>query len=63
MWHMCPVLIFDSVLIEREFVIYLYLKGIIAKHWIRLVKLVNFVGRLAFDTVYGCACFGCFQGV
>ena len=38
MWHMYPVLIFNSDSIEHEFIIRLSLKGTVAKHWTRLGK-------------------------
>ena len=50
---MCPILIFDSDLIECEFSIRLSLTGIVAKRWTSLGKLVKFVGQPAVDVVYG----------
>ena len=51
MWHMCPVLIFDSNLIGHEFIICLSLKGTVAKRCTGLGKLVEFVGQPAVDAV------------
>ena len=51
MWHICQVLTFD--LIEGKFIICLFLKGTVPKHWTSLGKLVKFVGQPAFDAVHG----------
>ena len=53
MWHMFPVLIVDTDLIEHYSIICLSLKATVAKRWARLGKLVKFVWQHGVDTVYG----------
>ena len=51
MWHMFPVLIIDTNLIEHYSIICLSLKATVAKRCTGLGKLVKFVGQPAVDAV------------
>ena len=55
MWHMCPILIVDTDLIEVYSIMCLSLKATVAKRWTGLGKLVKFVGQTVVDAdaVYG----------